>query len=259
MKRGTPRHPKMYALSDALTIPLPYAVGLMEMLWQHAAQYTPQGDIGSLPDTAIAQGCGFSRKPQVLIDALVSCGWLDRDPTYRLVVHDWPDHCEQSVKKYLDYWDKKFLPIYGVSPEKLQQFSGESPPSREAMAMAEANGNGGFKKIKSETSLLTETQSGWFSQFWAAYWRRIGKGEAEKSFARLVRTQERFDIVMQALALQSPWMMQKDSDKRPHPATWLNQKRWEDDPDVQQALDPRSRNDLAQHNLLVAGLERRGL
>jgi hypothetical protein len=108
-----------------------------------------------------------------------------------------------------------------------------------------------------KTSLSAE-QSVWFSEFWSAYWRRIGRGAAETSFARSVTTRQGFDRVMSAIALQAPWMVQRDSDKRPYPATWLNQKRWEDDPDVSQVVDGKTRNEISRGQILIAGLERRG-
>lgn len=94
-----------------------------------------------------------------------------------------------------------------------------------------------LNKKNSESSLppdLRSMQTEWFDTFWKGYWRRVGRGAAEKSFKQAVKTPEQFERVIQALELQSPWMMARDSDKRPYPATWLNQKRWEDDADVQQ-------------------------
>ena len=254
MKRGTPRHPKTYALAEALTIPLPYAVGILEMLWHHTAQYTPRGDIGSLPDIAIAQACAFTRKPHILIDALIECRWLDRDPDYRLIVHDWPQHCEASVRKWLDRNQKEMLPVYGKCLDIDQTLTDNCLPSRGAMAEAKAVVE--FNKRK--TSLLSAAQEVWFSEFWAAYWRRMGRGAAEKSFAAAVKTREEFERVMRAVALQAPWMQQRDSDKRPYPATWLNQKRWEDDADVQQSMDGKTRDEISRQQVLIAGLERRG-
>lgn len=101
MKRGTPDHRKMKDLSKRLKIPLPYAVGLMEMLWHFVAKWNPQGDVGRVPDEYIAEACGWKGNPQKFINALVECGWLDRDPDYRLLVHDWDQHADQSVSKTL--------------------------------------------------------------------------------------------------------------------------------------------------------------
>lgn len=246
----------MHALASALAIPLPYAIGIMTLLWEHAAQHTPRGDIGSLPDEAIRQACCFPKKG-VLIGALVKCGWLDRDEDHGLVIHDWPDHCEQSVKKWLEYNHKKFLPIYGKYPEKLPTMGGDFPPSREVKAEVEAKAV--CISRKSRSSLLTNQQAVWFARCWAVYWRRVARGTAEKAFADAVTTEEDFRKVMAALELQAPWYMTRDSDKRPYFATWLNQGRWADDPDISQVMDSKSRDELSRHKVLEAALERRGL
>ncbi len=69
-----------------------------------------------------------------------------------------------------------------------------------------------------------------FSLFWEAYPRKEAKQNAWKVFmkvrpdARLVSTM----IAWLKLACESEqW---QDKSKIPHPATWLNQRRWEDDP-----------------------------
>lgn len=137
MKRGTPRHPKTYALAEALDIPLYAAVGILEMLWHFAAQSTPRGDIGSLPASAIASGVEWKKKPIALLEALEKCHWLDRDENNRLVLHDWPQHCDQTVVKLLEYQDKDFLSYYGNSLENRKRNSRTSHPSREAKALVE--------------------------------------------------------------------------------------------------------------------------
>jgi len=145
MKRGTPRHRKMHALAAALKLPLHSAVGIMEMLWHYTAQNTPEGDIGSVPDREIASAVDWPspRKAEVLVSALVETGWLDRNETYRLIVHDWPEHCEQAVRKWLDRNRKKFLPVYGQMTDAVRTNDGQMTdsvrPSREAEARAVAS------------------------------------------------------------------------------------------------------------------------
>ncbi len=117
-----------------------------------------------------------------------------------------------------------------------------------------------LNKKNSESSLppdLRSMQAEWFNAFWRGYWRRVGRGAAEKSFALAVKSPAQFERVMQAIELQSPWMMARDSDKRPYPATWLNQKRWEDDADIQQAVDSRTRDEVSRQQILLMGLEKR--
>lgn len=71
-------------------------------------------------------------------------------------------------------------------------------------------------------SLKTE-----FAEWWVAYPHKVGKGAAERSFAT-ARKQAELSVLMagvrgyiQAKPEDRPWC---------NPATWLNQRRWEDQP-----------------------------
>lgn len=99
MKRGTPDHPKMKALARALNIPIAYANGIMERIWHFSAEYAPDGGIGKYGDQDIAVECGYDGDPELLVSALLAQNsrWLDNDDSVRLIVHDWPEHCEDSV------------------------------------------------------------------------------------------------------------------------------------------------------------------
>lgn len=87
-----------------------------------------------------------------------------------------------------------------------------------------------------------------FDEFWNAYPRKVGKGAAEQTFKKYKPNDELLKIVLTAIDEQKhseQW--RKDSGKYiPNPATWLNQKRWEDEVriDVQQ---PRVTYDIAEY------------
>jgi hypothetical protein len=70
----------------------------------------------------------------------------------------------------------------------------------------------------------------WFDQWWAIYWRKVAKKPAQKAFQKAVKTPERFEQVMAATRAQTPTMMAREPDKRPHGATWINGERWNDEP-----------------------------
>lgn len=97
MKREAISHTKMKRLCRRLDIPLWQGVGLLESIWHLTARETPRGDIGKLSDEDIALAIDYRGDETKLIEALVLAGWLDRDPVERLAVHDWDDHCEDSV------------------------------------------------------------------------------------------------------------------------------------------------------------------
>lgn len=97
MKSGTPDHPKLMDLQARLNVTKPHAVGVLECLWHWTAKFTPAGNVGRYPDIMIAQAIGWTGDPEQLVEGLVEAGWIDRSDEHRLVVHDWPDHCEDSV------------------------------------------------------------------------------------------------------------------------------------------------------------------
>jgi hypothetical protein len=243
MKRGTPRHPKTYALAKILGVPLYSAVGILEMLWHHANQHTPRGDIGSLPDEAIAESVSWTKKPSILMDALLASRWLDADEEHRLIIHDWPDHCEQSSIKWLEYNHTNFLPVYGVSLEKRKRNSSNSPAPREAMAMAmelELEKASEKTSKKEKTSTREEER---FSEFWAIFWRKVAPAAAKKAYSRHVFSEELHSAVILAIKQQSGAELAKEPQFRPHAATWLNQHRWENEPDPVPVNGNHARNE----------------
>jgi hypothetical protein len=70
-----------------------------------------------------------------------------------------------------------------------------------------------------------------FEDFWKSYPRRIGKGEAWKSWKRIAPDQSLRERICASLAVQSQrkeWL--KDGGQFiPHPSTWLNGARWLDE------------------------------
>jgi hypothetical protein len=97
VKRRTPEHYKTADLATRLGIERWGAVGILESLWHYTADFAPRGNLGRIPDAAIAAGIGWQRSPEELIAALVASHWLDVDTEHRLIVHNWPDHCEDSI------------------------------------------------------------------------------------------------------------------------------------------------------------------
>lgn len=115
MKRGTPKHPKTVDLASRLKIPTYQAVGILECLWHFTAEFAPQGNIGKFTDAAIAGHIHWERPCRDLIDALISSKWVERHSTHRLIVHDWHEHADQTVKRYLEKHGLNFMQSQGVS------------------------------------------------------------------------------------------------------------------------------------------------
>jgi hypothetical protein len=71
-----------------------------------------------------------------------------------------------------------------------------------------------------------ESKNDHFPQFWAAYPRKVGKAAAEKAWGRLAPP---LDAVLSAIEEYKESGQWRDKQFIPHPATWINQGRWEDE------------------------------
>ena len=69
-----------------------------------------------------------------------------------------------------------------------------------------------------------------FEDFWKLYPRKRAKGAARKAFARIQWTEDSWSQLVAALE----WQTREWTDPQfiPHPSTYLNQERWEDEPDA---------------------------
>lgn len=81
-------------------------------------------------------------------------------------------------------------------------------------------------EVESKSKIPDFTED--FDTFWKAYPKKVGKGAAEKAWQKL---KPNLTVVLEAIeAHKQTDQWSKDNGQFiPHPATWLNQKRWEDE------------------------------
>jgi hypothetical protein len=108
MKRGTCNHPKAKDLARRLNIGRPQAIGTLAMLWSWASEFTPAGDIGRYSDDMIADEVCWGGTASELVRALLDAGWIEPDAEFRLRIHDWPDHCEDTIHARLARAHQRF-------------------------------------------------------------------------------------------------------------------------------------------------------
>lgn len=112
--------PKLTTLMRRLKAPKYAAVGILESLWHFTGTQSPRGDIGRWSDEDIADAIGWDGDPAALVDALVRARWVDRCAAHRLVVHDWEDHCGQTVKRSQQVQSEGFASVVpAVASEQL--------------------------------------------------------------------------------------------------------------------------------------------
>lgn len=79
-----------------------------------------------------------------------------------------------------------------------------------------------------------------FGRFWSAYPRKVSKADARKAFTRAWRKLPPFDeeaILIGSLErAKASWT---EAQFIPHPATWLNGERWQDEPSEVIHISPR--------------------
>ena len=115
MIRGTADHPKTKNLRRFLKLEPWGAVGVLESIWHFTGKFARQGDIGKFSNAEIAEGIGWSGDPDQLIEGLLTCGgdgrpgFLERDSEYRLIVHDWDQYADKSVRTTLQNLSLDFV------------------------------------------------------------------------------------------------------------------------------------------------------
>ena len=108
---GMVTHPKAYKLAELLKIssatvkPNVIASGMLIGLWSWAVQNAPDGDLTGVSAAAIAEAAGWTKKPQLFVDALVEARLADSE-NGELWLHDWINYAallaEQEKKKKAD-------------------------------------------------------------------------------------------------------------------------------------------------------------
>lgn len=137
MKLAAFDHPKTLLLKSLLKCSYPAVIGHMELLWKFTAQHAPRGNLGKWPDAAIAGACSWEGEATVFVEALVESGYVKRDRHYRLLVHDWHEHCPQWVRAQLAKANVSFTTL-SVATEEPSLVSTEEPSSEPSTIPSQA-------------------------------------------------------------------------------------------------------------------------
>ena len=102
----------------------------------------------------------------------------------------------------------------------------------------EQNESNSVTKTKTETNTKTKNKnqntSPFFDQFWSVYPRHTDKQGAMKAFDKANIDGALLEVILKAIEQQkaSDQWTKDNGQFIPHPATWLNHKRWEDETPV---------------------------
>lgn len=219
MKRGIADHPKTEELAARLDLPVAFVVGVLEMLCnQWAPRCAPKGDIGKWTDEQIARGIRCGIPADKLIPALVASGWLDAHRKYRLVIHDFHEHADNSVRKYLKRHDLEFV---STRPANVRTSLDNGDPPRAGNGYGLGNG-------QAMATGKGKAPEG-FDRFWSLYPRKEGKGDARKAWAALRPTADLVETICAAVEQQAASLKWRAEPQFiPGPGKWLRHERWAD-------------------------------
>lgn len=187
---------------------------------------------------------------------------LQVGPLPRVRLHRCPGHGRFWTSETLLKWEPK------LGQELGHDAAGGLPANRPRTAGGLLGGLGGDSSalvLVSESGLNPNARSSpnraralrieppRFSDFWTKYPRKKARKKALEYWVNGKLEQEADSIIV-ALISQLPEFEGREPDRVPHPATWLNQERWKDEPDraPRPVGRPRAPESFAERDARIA-------
>lgn len=150
--------------------------------------------------------------------AMIKVGWLAIAEGESLVMPEFGEHNGQSAKRRAEDQKRK-----RDNRKPVRILSAECPLES------------GLEKRREEKNIKPpkSPKGDWtgFDQFWSAYPRKVAKPQALKAWNKLKPSEPMTGKIMSAVNAQaaSDQWTKDDGKFIPHPATWLNGQRWDDE------------------------------
>lgn len=211
-----PFHSKVIGLPDCA-----------KALWLTAGAWSAgTSQPGFVPSSALVAFCG---DPDTATEALVARGlWERASGGFRF--HDWEvynftaDEVAERKQKRAEAGR-----LGGLAKARAKQSAGNdlASASHDAKQNPAPNPTPNPKKTKSSSSPPATDSERDFARFWDVYPRHIGKVAARKSWTAALRKAP-VETIIEAAGRYAAERGNQDPKYTAHPATWLNQERWED-------------------------------
>lgn len=212
-------HPKVFRIVSALKADRLRVIGGLHVAWSIFDTHSADGVLLGYDCDAMDAVIGWPGFTQAMIDVQ----WASIDADGSLVMPRFDEHNGASAKRRANDSERKRnerkKPV-----RKLSALDADSLRTREEKRREENKDQDQKPSSKSPSVDL-------FPKFWTLYPNKKGKAAAEKAWKKLKVTDDLFTLIAQGLAKQcasQAWT--KDGGQFiPHPATWLNGRRWEDE------------------------------
>jgi hypothetical protein len=181
------------------------------------------GFVGSL--NTISKRCGVSRSQvQRALVVFAKCDMIDCVPRHNNSLY--------VVNNYASYQEKKTATD---TPAERQRYMSDTPSERDRNVSGTNQEEIGKRREETNTDTpppAAGLREQLFDEFWSIVWAKIGVGAARKAWKAKVKGSKQARRVIEAAKQQGPGILQKAADNGIgvlHPATWLNQERYEDE------------------------------
>ena len=253
-------HRKTWIFAEALEITNAHAVGLLACLWSWAITHATDGNLNGFPPRAIAHVSGWEGDADVFLSALEKSHYLESG-----LIHDWCDYAgrlnEQRAKNAARMREARARKLQEASTEQnrhdlgtvYQQdlfvldtcaaHTGATEPNLTVPNLTVSNQTKTDKressivpvKTKGHRVLKPPVESAEFQKFWEAYPRKEAKVDALNAFFRLNPNKDLIEIMLGVIKEQENCAQWRNDDGLfiPLPATWINNRRWEDEVNIE--------------------------
>ena len=215
--------------------------GHLHALWHTILEQQEDGDLTEWPDSLIASAAMYKGDVQIFCTLLCKYKWLNGR-----LVHDWLDYAGKYLTaKYRTANPAKLKAIYKRHKSVLSRTKNRSKSAHQP---------------NQPTNQPNQPEVGeGFVLFWKSYPRKVNKELAEKAWKK-ADVNGSLELVLSALEIQKrsdQW--QRDEGKYiPYPATWLNNKRWQDEQETEPQITAELQSDGRTYKLSNGQIMERG-
>jgi len=206
LEMTTPDKPEVHAIASALNIEAEHVLGCLCRIWIWADEQSLNGHALSVTEKTLDR---VARVPN-FAKAMRESGWLTGE-NGAITLPNFGAHNGKTAKSRALAQRRK----------QVERVTKESRSNRDNSVTRE-------EKRRSTTP---KPPSGEFVRFWLVYPRHVAKKAALQAWGKLAPTPEQVEQLMVALdaAKRSGDWLREGGRFIPHPATWLNGRRFEDE------------------------------
>ncbi len=119
--------------------------------------------------------------------------------------------------------------VPNVQPETVEPKTGQPETGNPYFGLSGLITRTDLTRTDNKQEIVINKNTQFFEQFWVEYPRKTNKGFARTVFAKIKPSEETLQKMLSAIDKQKRSDQWKDPKYIPHPSSWLNGERWEDE------------------------------